>query len=156
MPRSYVKHLIECNCVLPQYKKKNPPIFHKFVVFSEFDEEGQIVPSFAQCAHCGAIHKVFEVFRSKTLPKETLGSLPSVKEIAMSLPENIVDLLNTYKCDLVSYQEVEWIFKNEAWGRQVILSKDETDGILTGKFLLILSPTFFKVDSFTEEMTDNE
>ena len=37
-----IKHLIECNCVLPQYQNTKKPIFHKFTVFSIIDEDNQI------------------------------------------------------------------------------------------------------------------
>ena len=34
-----VKHLIQCHCVLPQYRNANPPMFHKFVTFSVVDDD---------------------------------------------------------------------------------------------------------------------
>ena len=76
MSVDFVKHLVQCKCILSIFKKmENPPI-HKFVVFSEIDESGNIEPSFAQCTNCDLIHKVKEVGVSEILKKR--GSYPMV------------------------------------------------------------------------------
>ena len=37
--KEFIKHTIECNCVLPQYKNIVPIVFHKFIVFSIINED---------------------------------------------------------------------------------------------------------------------
>ena len=44
-----VKHLIECHCILPQFKKKQPPIYHKFTVYSKFNSDtGNVIEKYEQ------------------------------------------------------------------------------------------------------------
>ena len=45
----FIKHLVECNCVLPQYKDMDPTIFHKFIVFSEIKKDGSVKQSYIKC-----------------------------------------------------------------------------------------------------------
>lgn len=65
-----VKHLIQCNCILKQYENVEPPLFHKFIVFSVINENGSIKPSYAKCNNCGGLHKVTEVGVSEKLKKK--------------------------------------------------------------------------------------
>jgi hypothetical protein len=157
MPKDYVKHLVECNCILPQFQNYNPPVFHKFVVFSTFNELGEFEPSYAQCPHCLAIHKVTEVFESKILPKESVATLPQKQDIKVSLPKKYVEILESYGSDLPIWQEVGFILENKLWGKSVILSREEDDGVVSGKYLLILGEDFCKIDKFSsEEEQENE
>ncbi len=38
---SYIKHLIECQCMLNIFKNKTKPVYHKFKVFSEIDDNDE-------------------------------------------------------------------------------------------------------------------
>ena len=60
-----VKHLVQCNCMLPQLKSKS--ILHKFLVFSIVDDNNKVQVKFAQCNNCNVIHKVTEVCKSTIL-----------------------------------------------------------------------------------------
>ena len=146
--KEYIKHVVECNCILPQFKATNPPVFHKFAVFSVINEKGDIEPTFVECNNCAAIHKVLEVGKSVQLRKETMKSLPRVDEIKTTIPDAIVKILESYKVDLPTWQEVKFIYDEQKWGRPVILSKEEDAGLVVGKFLLILGLDLYKVDSF--------
>lgn len=154
--KEYVKHLVECKCILPQFKQVEPVKWHCFVVFSEIDELGMIIPSFAQCNNCGTIHKVTEVGISSVLSKDSLASLPKIDEIKTSLQEKLVKVLESYDCELPTYQEVQFIIEHQLWGRTVILSKEVLDGMLLGKYLLIIGETLWKVNSFQEELKNDE
>jgi hypothetical protein len=148
----YIKHLIECKCILPQFKNRKPPVFHSFVVFSVIEDNGDVRLSFAQCPNCGVIHKVTEVGVSAILRKEEMSSLMTVDEIKSSLPENLLKILSTYELPLPTWQEISFIFDNELWGKSpVILSKEEVEGITTGKYLAILGKELFQIKSFTRE-----
>ena len=46
------KHLIQCHCVLPQFRKMDNPIFHKFVVYSRFSEESIVEERLVKCNNC--------------------------------------------------------------------------------------------------------
>ncbi|NBP56906.1 hypothetical protein EBU71_10330, partial [bacterium] len=87
MTKSYIKHLIECKCVLVQYKNITPTVFHKFLVFSEIDgTDGLVIPSYAQCNNCGVIHKINEIGKSSQLRKESMTALLTIDDIKSSLP----------------------------------------------------------------------
>lgn len=150
----YVKHLVECKCVLPQFKNINPPRWHQFVVFSTINEHGDINPSFTQCNNCGTIHKVTEVGTSTILNKDDLPSLPTKEELKETLPEKIAEMLEKYNCELPTYQEVAFIFENHLWGRSVILTKDVVDNIKMGKYLTIFGETLWKINNFQEELNN--
>lgn len=150
--QEYIKHLVECKCVLPQFKKIDPPRWHLFVVFSEIDETGAMIPAFVQCNNCGIIHRVTEVGISSILGRDDLPSLPNLEEIKLSLPEKIVSILEKYDCDLPTYQETAFILEHKLWGRVVILNKDVVDGFLVGKYLTIMGETLWKISGFQEEI----
>ncbi len=145
--KDYIKHLIQCRCILPQFEKMDIPPFHKFIVFSEIDNEGMVVPSFSQCNNCG----IKEVGVSDLIKKEALSSISSIKEIKSQLPSNLLDVLSESTLDLHSWQEILWIFNNDSWGKSVILHKEEIDGILTGKYIQFFSKENWRINSFTRE-----
>lgn len=148
--RSYIKHLIECNCVLQIFKQMAEPPFHQFPVFSELDGPQQtFVPHFAVCPNCGAVHKVVEVGVSKQQRKETAPTLKSKEEIAMNLPDKLVAILEKNECDITIYQEAEFIIDHELWGKPLILHKEREGDGYVGKSVTILGTTLMKVNNFT-------
>jgi len=149
--KDYVKHLIKCQCFLPQFESMANPPAHKFIVFSELDYQGLVISSFSQCPNCGLIHKVLEVGHSQLMKKESLSSIPTIKEIKSQLPEKLIDLMYPYNLDLATWQEIQWIYNNFMWGKSVILSKETIDGIQTGKFIQFFSEINWRINSFTLE-----
>ncbi len=130
---------------------KEPP-FHQFVVFSVLDDNtAMVIPSLVQCNNCYAIHRILEVGVSETLPKETSLALPNIDDIRVGLPDRLSDLLQRHGCELHTWQEVEYILNKELWGTPVILSKERIKDTVTGKYVLILGKTLFRVDSYTRE-----
>lgn len=148
--------MVECNCILPQYAKIKPPIFHKFIVFSEITDQGEFVPSFAKCNNCFAIHKIVEVFQSKTIAKENVSSLPKEEELKRGLNDELVSMVQEYDPEIHVWQEIDFIVKNRLWGKTVTLTKENVDGLITGKFLLIAGKNLFKIDSFTVDGGEDE
>lgn len=146
-----IKHLIECNCILPQYRKRKNPIWHKFPVFSILDSNNNIDSKFVQCDNCGIIHKVMEIGKSEITTKENIGSIRKIDEIKLSLPDNIVGLLEQYKSDITAWEEVEFILENQKWGAHIILSKEDIDGNTNGKILVLNGPTLVKIKNFTRQ-----
>ena len=112
MTKDYVKHLLECKCVLPQYKNVEPPVFHKFLAFSEIDTtDGSVVSSYAQCNNCGVIHKVNEISKSILLRKENMNALLTIDDIKSSLPPRLAAILDQNQCDLPYWQEAQTILR---------------------------------------------
>lgn len=153
--QEYTKHLVECKCVLPQFKQVEPPKWHHFVVFSEIDETGSVIPSFAQCNNCGVVHRITEVGTSSILKRDDLTSLPNLDEIKSGLPEKLISVLEKYDVELPTYQEVAFIFEHKMWGRMVILTKENLEGLMVGKYLMIIGETLWKVSGFEEEVNQD-
>jgi len=149
-----VKHLIECNCILPQYRNRAEQVFHKFVVFSVIDDEGNVQPSFAQCNNCAAVHKVKDICKSDlVVGKEELRSMMTEKDIKLTIPSSLSNVLESYSCDLATWQFVQFAFHNQKWGYWTTLVKEQIGEATTGKILRIEGPTNFKVEPFnTEDM----
>ena len=147
-----VKHLIQCHCVLPQYRRRTNPIFHRFVVFSVIDDEDQVIPKLVSCNNCGAVHRVTEINRSEIVPhKEGTRSIITEAELAMTLPTDLVDLFRSYKVDKATWEEAVWIIDESQWGKTVTLIRESDGEEVNGKVLTYVSPGRFRVESFTRK-----
>lgn len=145
----YIKHLVECKCVLPQYKKMDPPPFHKFVVFSVLEEEtAEVKSSYAQCPNCGAIHRVFEVEQSDILRKDSMLALPTKEDLQVGMPDWLSSLLERHECDMATWQEAKFIMDNQMWGRAVILAKERDGDNIIGKYVSIFGQELYKIETF--------
>lgn len=152
MNKEYVKHLIECKCVLLQYKNVHPTIFHKFLVFSEIDTtNGTVVSSYAQCNNCGVIHKITEIGKSTILRKENMGALLTIDEIKSSLPPRLIAILESNQCDLPYWQEAQFIIANNLWGRGFTLSQERENTTIIGKYIVILGENLYDIKPFERD-----
>ena len=148
----YVKHLIECKCVLPHLQEIDPIIWHKFIVFSALEiGTANIVPSYAQCNNCGVIHKVTEVGTTELLRKEEMRSLPSIEDLEMELPEKLASVLKRHECEIHVWQEAKFIVENKLWGRFIVLTKENEGSTVIGKALMIFGTSMFKIENFERE-----
>ena len=57
--------------------------------------------------------------------------------MSLTLPTDVVRVLESYKCDLPSWEHAEFILNNESWGSIITLTRDEADDEITGKALQI-------------------
>lgn len=145
-----IKHLIECHCVLPQFRDKKDAIYHKFVVFSEIDDKDNVVVKNAQCNNCGVIHKVIDITKSEiVLGKEASSSLITISDIKLSLPTNVISILETYNVPISTWEEVSWILENNKWGSFVVLDSENKGTEIEGKLLRFNSFTSIKIESFS-------
>lgn len=146
------RHLLKCRCVLPQFKRiENPPV-HQFIVFSIVNDDDTVKLKYSQCNNCGIIHKVTDICTSEILSgKEAMGSIVKIEDIKISLPSNLVDILERNNCDLPIWEQAQFILENKEWGNFVILTQEEESGTRQGKYVRIMSETFFKVESFSRE-----
>jgi hypothetical protein len=126
---------------------QNPPP-HSFVVFSIIDEDGNVIEKNAQCNNCGIIHRVYDLCKSEILSKEKIGTILTEKDITLMIPSSLSELLLNYSCDISTWEQVHFIITNEKWGESVILSKEYSDGIYSGKRLTINGITQMKIESF--------
>lgn len=149
MNRDYIKHLIECKCILPQFKHLQPPAFHKFLVFSEIDmNDGTLINSYAQCNNCGVIHKIKEIGQSTILKKETMTALLSIDDIKNSIPAKLTAILEQNQCPLPLWQEAQFILQHKLWGKGFTLSQEREDTNIIGKYIVILGETIYDIKPF--------
>ena len=108
-----VKHLVQCHCILPQYRNRPEPVFHKFTVFSVVENDS-VVEKISQCPNCGVIHKIIDICKSEILiGKDENRTLIEKSDLALSLPEKVIDLLETYSCDLPTWEHCAfWCITN--------------------------------------------
>ena len=143
------KHLIKCRCILPQFKKRTNPPVHEFVVFSAI-VDGEFQKSIAQCNNCGIAHSVYDFCQSDILDsKEGVGAIPTIDDICLSLPDDLENLLKSCGSDLATFQHVDFALSHELWNTKILLSKEEAEGYITGKSLVIVSENRFRVVPFT-------
>lgn len=148
---SYIKHLIECNCILPQFRDLEPPIFHRFIVFSVFDKNNKIIKKITKCPNCGLIHQVFDIEKSKILTSEKGDLTFDEDEVKLSFPDKLLKVINKYSPPLHILEHIEYILKNKLWGDSLILVSNSKNDIKNGKILIINGPNEFQLKSFEEK-----
>lgn len=148
MPLDGVRHLIECHCVLPQFRNREPPLYHKFVVFSLIDED-KVQQKLVQCNNCGIIHKVVDLCKSEIVHGLEEGrSLRTIEDIQMGLPARLSEFMTQQNVDISLWEYVEFILDNKL-EKEVIINKDDKTDIIQLKILHIKEDGSFKVKSET-------
>jgi len=143
------KHLLECHCVLPQFRHRNTTVYHKFVVFSIVDDSDTVVSSLAQCNNCGTVHRVFDICKSEILSgKDESRAIEKKEDISLSLPSSLVELFDSYRLELPDYQYARFIFENDLWNTTLVLSANSESGSREGKILRFVSAEKFRVEPF--------
>ncbi len=148
-----IKHLIQCHCILPQYKNVNDPVFHKFTAFSVIDNSDTVIVKYADCNNCGAVHKVYDVCKSEIMTgKDEMKSGLSKQDFKLSLPEQLYDLLGQYEREICDYEYSLFILDNKMWDEKIILSREEIDDHIQGKTLKFLGPERFRIESYVHKV----
>ena len=141
------RHLVECHCILPIYKNKSPPVYHKFPVYSKIDKKtGKVVPKYVNCNNCGATHYVLELCKSEIKTgKEDVLSVRTASDIKISLPEKLVQLLEGHNSQLDIYEEVEDVIDNDLYPRNIVLSREIIGEDKNYKIISLLSSSKYKI-----------
>lgn len=151
--RTGQKHLVQCQCILPQYRKAARPIFHKFMVFSVLSE-GVVEPKYVQCNNCGIVHKVYDLCKSEIVTgRDELRSVSSKEELALGVPPDLRGLLDTYGCDLPIWEHIKFILDEGLWGEQVVLTRETVNGEVTGKILTVAARDRFTLENYISRET---
>ena len=147
---SGTKHLIQCHCILPQYRTSTNPIFHKFITFSIIDDSDTVIPKYAQCNNCGTIHKVYDICKSEIISgKDESRLVTTLDELKFSLPKEMVDVFESYDCDIPVYENAKFIIDNEAWGENLILFREINGDEIAGKLLMFKSHDNWQLETFS-------
>lgn len=146
--RTGQRHLVQCQCVLPQYRKLKDPVFHKFTVFSVIDND-VVEPKYVQCNNCGAVHKVYDICKSEIIPgKDELRSVATMQEISISIPSDLRQLLETYNCDITVWEHIKFSLQEQRWGDQVVITRESIGDEITGKVLTIAAKDRFTLENY--------
>lgn len=146
------KHLIQCHCILPQYRNRPDPVFHQFVVFSTIDESDTVSPKYVQCNNCSVIHKVYDLCKSEIIAgKDELLSVTTIDDVKYGIPEDIRGVLENYNADLPTWEHTQYVLSSKEWGTSIILTRDVLEEETQGKLLKIDGPGEFKIETFIIE-----
>jgi hypothetical protein len=140
--KTYIKHLVECHCSLKIFDNNQKIIYHKFPVFSVFDESDSIEEKYVMCNNCDIIHKVEDVCKSEIKwGKEALKTLVCTKEdIKFNFKnyekENVSDLLELHDVDIADWELVNFLIEENQAG-QIVLDRKEIENNISYKVLYI-------------------
>jgi len=124
------------------------PIFHKFTVFSKIDSDGDIVPKLVSCNNCGVTHKIVDICKSELNHGiEDSIAVSSIEDIKSNLPKDLSSILDSHKCDISTWEQVEDIFDNEEWGSRVVISRVSTSDSTQLKCLIIKNQQTYKIET---------
>ena len=141
MSDDYVKHLIDCHCILSIYKNRTKPVYHKFTVFSELKEDN-VKEKYVLCNNCDIVHKIIDVNKSEIKwGSEGYRSLVTTREdIKFNLEsqglDRLVTILEVNNIDLSDWEYVEYLLENNLEGK-VVLDKKEIENSINYKYIEI-------------------
>ncbi len=146
------KHLIQCHCVLPQYRNKTETLYHKFVVFSLVNDESEVVTKFSQCNNCDVIHRVFDFCKSEiAVGKDDSGSVIKIEDIKPQLDEKIINVLENNNCDLSTWENVHNSILNEYWDEPIVIAKDSINGETQIKVIILKSESKYLLENHVRQ-----
>jgi hypothetical protein len=154
----YIKHLIECQCILKLYEKNTVPIYHKFPVFSEVDEAGNVKEKYASCNNCQIIHKVTGPFTSviqwgKEGIKSYVKTIDDVK-FNLDIPQKIIDVLDREKVDISTWEQLEFIVENKLENEIIKIKEEDLGETKSFKFLEYNNGKFkLKTENMQKDIT---
>ena len=144
------KHLIQCHCILPQYRSAKNPVFHKFAVFSIIGDDDVVIEKMVNCNNCGATHKIIDMCKSELIfSKEDVSAPLKVEDFKLSLPEAVYELLDNYKKEVCDFEFAQFIIDNKNWGTKLILTREEIEEKIEGKILNFVSENKYRVESYS-------
>jgi len=143
------KHLIQCHCVLPQYRKLDNPIFHKFVVYSKHNTAGEIITKLSKCNNCDALHRIVDLCKSEIVIRmEDTDVVVDIDDIKLGLSDKLIKILDKNNCDHPTYEQIDHIFESELWGEDVVIGRKTINNLKTHlKILNIKSENSFRIRS---------
>ena len=146
------KHLVQCHCVLPQFRAADPPIFHKFIVFSVIDENDAVVEKVAKCPNCDALHRVTEIGKSEIVHgKDGSSSVMDIEDIKSQLPTSIVTILDRHKVDDATYEQALFYVNTYNADDAIILARERLEDRTSIKAMWIKPDRSIKIDTIVRQ-----
>lgn len=150
-----IKHTIQCHCILPQYRNREDPVFHKFIAFSVLDDSDTVVSKYVNCNNCSAVHRIYDVCKSEiVVGKEDMRSVVSIDDISLMIPKDIVSVLEAYDCEIHCYEHTLHILQYRLFEEYVILAKDVMENEVVGKKLTFNKMGAASIESFVEKFDE--
>ena len=146
------KHIIACHCILPQFRNNPQQIYHKFVVFSIIDEGDSVIPKHAKCNNCGIIHNVVDIGRSEILIGQEEGAVITKEDISLMVPISLKNILDNYDCDISTWEHAQFILQNSKYPSELILTRTEESGIVSGKILVFEEAGKFQIKPYSMKL----
>lgn len=138
------KHLIECHCVLPQFRNSEPTIYHKVAVFSIIEND-IIKEKLIQCNNCDVIHRIVDICKSEILRGNDSGlSIRKIDDIEISLPTKLSQYLKLQNIDFATWEQIEFILDNKL-EEDVVIKRELHDLNVNLKIINFKSDGSFKV-----------
>ena len=128
-------------------------IYIHIYIHEPMDDGDVVEPKTVQCNNCGVIHKIFDLCKSEIVSGREDCSFVSVEDIKFMIPQQIKEVLETYKCDLPTWEEALFIFQEQKWGSFVILERKENEGDTEGKILRFKGERRFMIEPFIDRRT---
>ena len=144
-----IKHLVECHCTLKIYEGKKDHLYHKFPVYTVFDNNKKAIPKISQCNNCNTLHKVIDVCKSEIIRsgKDFNSTGLTIEDIKLQINNKLANILTSYDSDISTWELVLDIIEKEAWEYPVVISRDVIEGEYYVKYLNIISEDKFKIFS---------
>jgi hypothetical protein len=135
--------------VLAHLRRRPDPPYHKFVVFSEIDKSDTVVPKYVQCDNCGVVHKIIDICKSEIITgKDEITTITDIDDLRLMIQDDVAGVLDSYNCDLATWENVYFIISNKKWGNHVILTRDSLNDEEQGKILRFIAPGQIKIEAF--------
>ena len=145
-----IKHTISCLCVLPQFRKRANPPFHQFVVFSVVDDSDVIEPKLVECNNCGVIHRIIDLCKSEVVTSRDELTTLTKKDIGYMIPQQVSELLESYGCDLATWEQALFIINEKKWNSFLVLDRSATDEGSDGKILRFKNENKYMIEPFID------
>ena len=151
-----IVHMVQCHCILPQYRDLPDPVFHKFTVFGVLDDSDTLISKHAACNNCGAAHKIYDVCQSEIiLNKEDSSSLMSMSDLRLQISDDILGVLDSYSCESYVYEYVCYILDHNAFDESIMLTKEFMEDEVIGKRLVFNKVGRPSIVSFSEKFNES-
>ena len=69
-------------------------------------------------------------------------------ELSPQIRTDVARVLDSYDCELPSWEHAEFILNNQQWGNMITLTRDEADDEITGKALQIEGPSQISIVTY--------
>jgi hypothetical protein len=90
------------------------------------------------------LHRIIDNCKSEIIfGKEDIGSVRTVEDIELGLPERLAAYLKTQNVDIATWEHVEWLVENTI-DSEVVIRRDEQGGRTNLKILSIRKDGTFK------------